>query len=54
MERLKNIKRPPLKDKFKKFGDTFEFVSKMKTTECTATEEPPRKGLYILRCSGRT
>lgn len=28
MERLKSIKRPPLKDKFKKYGDTFELVSK--------------------------
>ena len=28
MERLKNIKRPPLKDKFKKYGDSFELVSK--------------------------
>lgn len=28
MERLKSIKRPPLKDKFKKYGDSFELVSK--------------------------
>ena len=28
MERLKNIKRPLLKDKFKKYGDSFELVSK--------------------------
>lgn len=28
MERLKVIKSPPLKDKFEKFGDTFELVSK--------------------------
>ncbi len=28
MERLKNIKRPPLKDKLKKYGDSFELVSK--------------------------
>ena len=28
MERLKRIKHPPLKDKFKKYGDSFELVSK--------------------------
>ena len=28
MERLKRIKYPPLKDKFKKYGDSFELVSK--------------------------
>lgn len=28
MERLKHIKYPPLKDKFKKYGDSFELVSK--------------------------
>lgn len=28
MGRLKSVKRPPLKDKFKKYGDTFEMVSK--------------------------
>lgn len=28
MERLKSIKRPPLKDKFKKYGDSFELISK--------------------------
>ena len=28
MERLKNIKHPLLKDKFKKYGDSFELVSK--------------------------
>lgn len=28
MERLKSIKRPSLKDKFRKYGDTFELISK--------------------------
>ena len=28
MNRLQTIKYPPLKDKFKKYGDTFELVSK--------------------------
>lgn len=28
MERSKSIKRPPLKDKFKKYGDSFELVVK--------------------------
>ena len=28
MERLKHIKYPPLKDKFKKYGDSFKLVSK--------------------------
>ena len=38
MDRLQTIKYPPLKGKFKKYGDTFE---------------PHRKVLCILKCSGQ-
>ena len=48
MERLKRIKHPPLKDSTVILSNWY---LKTKVTECTATEEPPRKKLYILRCS---
>lgn len=53
MDRLQTIKYPPLKGKFKKYGDTFELVAKTKVTGCIVTEEPHRKVLCILKCSGQ-
>jgi len=48
MERLKNIKRPPLKDKFKKFGDTFNFVSKNKSNRMYCYRRTTPEGIVYF------
>lgn len=48
MERLKRIKYPPLKDKFKKYGDSFELVSKNESNRmyCYRRTTPGRDCIF--------
>ncbi len=48
MERLKNIKYPPLKDKFKKFGDTFELVSQNETNRIYCYRRTTPEGIVYF------
>lgn len=48
MERLKSIKRPPLKDKFKKYGDIFELVSKKESNRMYCYQRTTPEGIVYF------
>lgn len=48
MERLKSIHRPPLKDKFKKYGDTFEMVFKNESNRMYCYKRTTPEGIVYF------
>lgn len=48
MERLKSIKRPPLKERFKKYGDTFELVSQNKSNRIYCYRRTTPEGIVYF------
>ena len=48
MERLRRIKYPPLKDKFKKYGDSFELVSKNENNRMYCYRRTTPEGIVYL------
>ncbi|MBD3591188.1 hypothetical protein [Bacteroides sp. GM023] len=48
MEKLKSIKRPLLKDKFRKYGDSFELVSKNESNRMYCYRRTTPEGIVYI------
>ncbi|MEG0890015.1 MAG: hypothetical protein RSH25_16255 [Bacteroides sp.] len=48
MERIKSIMRPSLKDKFKKYGDTFELVAQNKSNRMYCYRRTTPEGIVYF------
>lgn len=48
MDKLKSLKYPPLRDKFKKYGDTFEMVSKNESNRMYCYKRTTPEGIVYF------